>query len=62
MKIEIRKNFCETDDFVVGKRDNIKITLNELDIDLIRRRGFVTDTGYAGAKVTIIGETLKEVT
>jgi len=62
MEMEIRKDFCETDGFVVGKRDNIKITLDELDIDLIRRKGFTTDTGYAGAKITIIGKILKEVT
>ena len=54
MKIKVRKDFRETDGLIVGKRDNIEILLDESDMDEVRRKGFVTDTRYAGAKVTII--------
>lgn len=53
MKSKVRKNFCEVGGLTLGKNDNIEITLDKLDIDLLRRRGFTTDTGCAGAKVTI---------
>jgi len=53
MKLKVRKDSREYDGLIVGSKDGIDITLDKSDMDLLKRRGFVTDTGYAGAKVTI---------
>lgn len=53
MKVKVRRDFCGINGFNLGKKDNIEITLSKEDINLLERRGFTTDTGCAGAKVTI---------
>jgi len=55
MILEVRKNFVPSGvgGLTLNESDNLKITLDKLDVDLLKRRGFTTNTGYAGAKVTI---------
>ncbi|MBA7553145.1 hypothetical protein ES705_45732 [subsurface metagenome] len=58
MILEVRKNFAPSgvDGLVLNESDNLKITLDKLDIDLLKKRGFTTNTGHAGAKITILLE------
>jgi len=59
MKIKIRPDFCRTDGFTVGPRDNIVITLEKSEIDLLQSRGFITDSSYPASKV-FIGRKMKK--
>ena len=56
MKVEIRKDFCLTDRFTLGPRDNIVITLNKSEMDLLNNRGFVNDSDCPVKKIMIIKE------
>ncbi len=53
MKIKIRPNFCETDGFTMGPRDNIVITLFKSELDLLQSRGFITDSSFPASKIFI---------
>ena len=59
MKIKIRKDFCETDGFTMGPRDNIVITLEKSEIDLLQNRGFITDLSFPASKI-FIGRRMKK--
>jgi len=54
MKWRIRKDFkTEEREEEIGKKDNIEIILDSYDLADLLRRGFTTDTGAAGANITI---------
>ena len=54
MKWRIRKDFrTEKREEEIGKKDNIEIILDNDDLVHLLRRGFTTDTGAAGANITI---------
>ena len=53
MKVKIRKDFCETDGFVMSARDNIVITLNKREMSLLQDKGFVVDLNYPASKIFI---------
>jgi hypothetical protein len=53
VKLKVRKDSREYEGIIVNSKDCLDVTLDKSDMDLLQRRGFVTDTGYAGAKVTI---------
>ena len=54
MKWKIRKNFRRTESKqIIDKGDNILILLDNQDLADLFKRGFITDTGAAGANITI---------
>lgn len=53
MKVKIRKDFCETDGFILGARDNLVITLTKEEVRLLQSRGFVVHLSYPASKIFI---------
>ncbi len=64
MEVKIRKDYCRTDGFTMEPRDNIVITLSKSDIELLQKRGFITDFADPASKIFIereIGESKKPI-